>query len=416
MGPSDDYQELRQANQRLSALVELAGLLADPGLEAGVKLQRCLEGLAGLIGAESASLMLVEDDRLSVQAATNPRLMGLSLPLDQDAISTQVLSDGQPVFLRDLAQSPLAGLGRQGDQSSYRTPSLLSLPLMVDDQAVGVLNLGDKAGAEAFERADLELAQDLARHISRQIHFSVLHARLDRAHQEVMAAQQAKDDLMHLIFHDMKAPLTAVKELLRLLGSGRDLGGAERGQYLALAESELEVLWRRVTNLLDLGRMDAGQLPLQSAPLDLAALASEVTERMTVLARPRGVELALDLQARPLPVADEDLVERILVNLLLNAIRHSDPDLDGGGRVRVHVSAGQGSVLFEVADSGPGVDPELGQTVFERHAQGKVNRGTAGLGLYFCRRAARLLGGEVFYVNSPQGGACFSLVLPLAGA
>ncbi|MFH1061009.1 MAG: HAMP domain-containing sensor histidine kinase [Pseudomonadota bacterium] len=416
MGHGNDDYELRQANQRLSALVELAGLLADPGLEAGVKLQRCLEGLAGLIGAESASLMLAEGESLIVQAATNPRLVGLALPLDQDAISTQVLGDCQPVYLRDLGQSPLAGLGRQGDRSFYRTPSLLSLPLMVDGQAVGVLNLGDKAGAAAFDPADLELAQELARHLSRQIHFSVLHARLDQAHQELVAAQQAKDDLLQLIFHDMKAPLTAVKELLRLLGPERETAEAERGQYLALAEAELEVLWRRVTNLLDLNRMDAGQWPLQTAPLDLASLAAEVVERMAVLARPRGVELELTIQARPRPPADEDLVERILVNLLLNAIRHSDPDQDGGGGVRVHLSAGQGSALLEVADSGPGVDPELGPAVFERHAQGRVNRGAAGLGLYFCRRAARLLGGEVYYVNSPQGGARFSLVLPLAEA
>lgn len=415
MNQTGEHRELRLSNQRLSTLMELAGLLADAGLDLGAKLQRCLEGLAGLIGAESASLMLVEDGRLAVRAASNPLLLGLTLALDQDAISTLVLTTGRPICLPDLGRSPLAGLGRQGDRSHYRTASLISLPLLVDGQAVGVLNLGDKAGAEAFDPADLDLALELARHLGRQIHFSALHARLEQAQAELVAAHQAKDDLLHLILHDMKAPLTAVKELLRLLAPERGLAEAERGQYLGLAEAELETLWRRVTNLLDLNRMDAGQLPLQPVPLDLASLAGEVAARMAVLARPRGVELVLDIRDQPRPLADEDLVERILVNLLMNATRHSAPEEGGGGRVSLRLSAGQGSALVEVADSGPGVDPALGPAVFERHRQGRVNRGSAGLGLYFCRRAARLLGGEVFYVNSPGGGARFSLVLPLAG-
>ena len=218
---------------------------------------------------------------------------------------------------------------------------------------------------------------------------------------------------MYLIFHDMKAPLTGVKEILKLLGPDGDLGREEREQFLALADSDLELLWRRITNLLDLNRMDGDQMPVNLVPLDLAALAGESCARLAAVARVRGVELAVTKARRIEVSADEDLVERIVANLVFNALKFSSPEEGGGGRVSLAVAGSGPWALIEVKDSGPGVEPELGETIFERFAQGRVTTGSTGLGLYFCRRAARLLGGEVDYQNRDEGGACFRLKLPL---
>ncbi len=410
-----DLTELAQENQRLSSLVGLAGLLADPALALEDKLERCLKELAWLASAESASLMLVEGGSLVVRAASNPRLLGLATPLERETIATRVVATGQAIHLPDIQESQWRDHCRQGGLSSYRSQSVISLPLMVDGAPVGVLNLTDKLGAPVFDLGDLALAQDLARQISRQVHFCALHQDLARTHARLEAAQRAREDLMHLIFHDMKAPLSAVREALRLLRPGREAEPGSRRQYLALAESELELLWRRVTNLLDLRRMDAAQYPLERLPLDLESLLGEVLARLEPLATLRGVALSGRVEAAPRPLADEDLTERILVNLIGNALTQASPEQGGGGWVRVGLSRESDLARLEVSDSGPGVDPDLGATLFERFVSGGLTPGSSGLGLYFCRRAARLMGGEVFYRNRDGGGADFSLVLPLEG-
>lgn len=404
--------ELWEENQRLQSLVELARTLADPGLTLDAKLQRAVEVLAQLARAERASLMVVEKDRLVVRAATDPRIIGLATPLSESTISTEVLRSGRSVYAKDISDSSFARVCRQGDQSNYRTGSLISLPLAVDQEVVGVLNLADKAGADFFSQEDLTLAQDTARQVANLIHFSVLHARLQEAYQELARTQQAKEDLMYMIFHDMKAPLTGVKEVMRLLGQPEALTPEERQQYLALAEGDLEHLWRRITNLLDLNRMDNDTLPVNPVELDLAALAREAASCLAAVAQVREVEIQVEAPAPVELEGDEDLVERILINLLFNALKFSSPEEGGGGRVLLRVRRQDGDALVEVEDTGPGVDPELGDDIFQRFAQGRPTRGSTGLGLYFCRRAAELLGGEVSYQNLPAGGACFWLRLP----
>lgn len=406
--------------KRLKSLVELGRLLADPEQGLDDKLQAALAVLARQARAEQASIMLLEGERLVVAAATNPRIIGQATPLSQNAISTRVVFDCQPVCLPDLSESPLAELARDGHRSSYRTKSLISLPLTADGVAVGVLNLADKIGGQAFTPADLDMARDLAGQVSRLVHFSALHSRLLEAHRELAREQREKDELLGLIIHDLKAPLTAARQALGLLRPDAVLDREERAQFLALADADLELLWRRVTNLLDLRRMERGVMPLQSAPLNLAAIAAEAVARLTPTARVREVELTVaagaEAEAIPEVMADKDLLERILVNLVFNALKFSSPDEGGGGRVEVRLGLRGSQARLDVIDSGPGVDPALGQAVFQRHVQGAPAQGSSGLGLYFCRRAAGLLGGQVSFVNLEQGGARFTLLLPLARA
>jgi len=413
--PDNSGRNLEEENQRLTALVELGRVLADAGRPLDEKLQQGVEVLARLAGAERSSLMLVEGDELVVRAANRAEVVGMRTALSQSAISTEVARTGRPVFVKDVGQSDFAQVRRQGDQSSYRTASLISLPLTETGHTVGVLNLSDKAGAPHFDDADLALAQDIASQVSRLVHFSAMHSRLEDAYQQLSRAQKAKDDLMYMIFHDMKAPVTGVKEVLGLLGQEGGLEPEEQGQYLALAQADLEQLWRRITNLLDLNRMDAEQLPMNPQPLDMAALAAEAVARLEAVSRIKEVAMVVEApEAGAEALVDEDLAERILVNLLFNALKFSSPEEGGGGRVEVIVSAGEQGVLVEVADTGPGVDPELGDAVFERFVQGKVTTGSTGLGLYFCRRAAELIGGRIAHGPREDGGAVFSLELPSA--
>ena len=407
--------KLEQENRRLRALVEMSRALADPESALTEKLDFCAATLARITGAERASIMLVEGGELVVRAATNPEVLGMASGLAEETISTEVVRTGQPFYARDLGQSPAAGLSRQGDRSSYRTGSVISLPLWDGGKVVGVLNLSDKAEMAFFPEEDLDLAREMAGQLSRQVHFSALHSRLDQAFRELKSAQESKDDLMHLIFHDMKAPITGAKEVLTFLTGQDRAAPGEREKLLGLARSELELLWRRISNLLDLNRMDGGAFPLNQSPFDLGQLAGEVIGRLEVIGLVREVKVELFAEDGPEAVLDEDLVERMLANLLTNAMRVSSPEEGGGGLVKVRVEFDGPRALISVTDTGPGVDPALGRGVFERFVRGGSGRGGSGLGLYFCRRAAWMMGGEVEYQNLDGGGARFWLDLPVAG-
>ncbi len=405
--------ELWEQNQRLSALVALGQALADPGLDLGEKLQACVQVLSRQAQAERASLMLVEGNSLVVRASTNRDILGLSTPLSEQSISTGVVNTGQAFFTRQVSESVRADVRRQGDVSNYRTGSLISLPLTVNSEVVGVLNLSDKDGAEYFDEADLELAQSIAQQVARLVHFSALHERVNLAYTELHEAQRAKDDLMYMIFHDMKAPLTGVKEVIKLLDGDAGLSPDERAQYLAVADRDLELLWRRISNLLDLNRMDSGAMPVDTISLNLCALAREAAGRLAAVGRVLEVEMEIDCPGETMVHADEDLTERIVVNLLFNALKYSSPEEGGGGRLELSVGSESDTARLAVIDSGPGVDESLSQAIFERYTTGGLTKGSSGLGLYFCRQAAGLMGGSVGYQNLSGGGARFTLTLPL---
>ena len=408
------HEDLVRENQRLKSLVELSAHLAGAQGGLGEKLQNCVEVLAGLTNAEKVSLLLLEGDALVVKAASNSGLIGMRTSLEEHTISTDVVKRKAPVYTKAVEDSGYHEVSRQGDVSSYRTGSLISLPLMVKDQVVGVLNLSDKQGASYFDETDLEMAQGIAGQVADQVNFSALHSRLNKAFLDLEASQRAKDDLMYMVFHDMKAPITGVKEILNLMADPAPVSGLESGQLLDLAQSDLELLWRRISNLLDISRMDGGDMPVNPVPLDLAALAKETVGRLMGICRLNQVGIEFDFQGQADARIDEDLVERILVNLLVNAIRASSPEQGGEGRVKLSLDLKDGNAVFLTADSGQGVDPALGDEIFERFAQGRHSKGSSGIGLYFCQRAAGLLGGEVSYQNAGTGGAVFKLRLPLA--
>lgn len=403
-----------EENRRLGALVRLSSTLADSRLDLDVKFTACVETLGDLAGAERTSLMMVEDLELVVRAATNPEIIGLRSPLTAHTISTDVVKSGRAIYITDVGQSDYASARREGDQSTYRTNSLISVPLCDAGTVTGVLNLSDKLGSDSFDRDDFHLAQTIAGQISNLVYFSALHSRLVQAFNELGKANQVKDDLMRMILHGLKAPLTGAKEMVRLAAEEPAEDSGEQRQRLDLAGSELELLWRRVTNLLDLSRMEAGEPSLNREPVNLATLATEARHTLGAMARGKGVKVWLETSGEPTAMADEELAERIVVNLLLNALQVSAPERGGKGEVTIQVNDHDQVASLEVIDSGPGVDTGRLGDPFEAAGHAAPDQPPPGQGLRFSRQAARLMHGEVSFTNLAQGGARFSLTLPAA--
>jgi signal transduction histidine kinase len=223
---------------------------------------------------------------------------------------------------------------------------------------------------------------------------------LDRARQEFIANAS----------HELRTPLFSLGGFVELLGD-EDMDPEVRRDFLAEMDGQIDRLTRLATDLLDLSRLDAGQLEVEIAPFDLAATARVVGEEFRAVAEAAGQELRVEADGPVEAVGDELRAQQIVRALVENAIRHTP----AGTSVAVDVFAEPDGVVLEVRDDGPGIPDEDQRHLFQRFyraAGGKASG--SGLGLAIASELATRLEGSIAVVSRP-GDTVFTLKLPAAG-
>jgi signal transduction histidine kinase len=214
--------------------------------------------------------------------------------------------------------------------------------------------------------------------------------------QDLLTADAQRRDLLANVAHELRTPVAALRAQLENL-----VDGVRPADDPALREvlDEVERLGGLVDDLLGLARAEAGVAPLARAGVPVAALADDVARE--VRAVHPGRDVVVDVPADLVADADPARLRQVLVNLVDNAARHA-PD---GGRVDVRCrDDGDGGLVVEVTDDGPGIPPQEWDTVFERFRRGgSATTGGTGLGLAIARWAVALHGGRIGVVPSPHG-------------
>ncbi|MBI5524493.1 MAG: hypothetical protein HY910_17850 [Desulfarculus sp.] len=231
---------------------------------------------------------------------------------------------------------------------------------------------------------------------------------LTRLRKEVAEAAHlaAVGRLAGSVAHEVRNPLSALRGLVQFLAKGREPGSKE-AEYASVAVSEVDRLERVVSGLLEYTR------PRQPRrfPLDLGESLRGTLDLMADDPRAQGVTMDLEVPEGLPPVqADPDQLRQVLVNLVVNALEA----LDGRGRLLIQAQAKKERVEVKVSDNGPGLPPGDPQQVFDPFFSTR-ERGS-GLGLAIARRIAQAHGGDLQAANAAQGGAVFTLTLPLNGA
>jgi two-component system, NtrC family, sensor histidine kinase KinB len=229
-----------------------------------------------------------------------------------------------------------------------------------------------------------------------------------------IARDQLRNDLTHMIVHDLKNPLTAIQ------------GGVYVMKNL-LAEKEpvalraLDVIGRNATrmqrmvmNLLDIERLEQGKLELATHDIRLKEMLETIIEGQRPAAGERDVELQYDPYLPAVPIkADDNLLERVITNLLSNAIKHTRPN----GKIVIKAEGdARGYLTIRVTDDGDGIDPKYHKKIFERFGQAELRRDghgvDTGLGLTFCKLAVEAHQGRISVESEPGKGATFMVQLP----
>lgn len=225
---------------------------------------------------------------------------------------------------------------------------------------------------------------------------------------------EARSAFVSIVSHELRTPLTAIRGAFELL-SGGHLGEvtADQQRFLAMGVRNLDRLGAILDDLLDLSKIDAGQLSLSCATVELAAVAADVVDTFRQRAVTRGLELELVCDENLAPVwGDAGRLAQVLSNLISNAIKFTP----GPGRIDVAVAQAPEGLVLSVRDTGIGIAPEHQQRVFERFWQVEqpLDRsvGGSGLGLAIARDIIDAHGGSLELTSVPGEGSCFEVFLP----
>lgn len=240
-------------------------------------------------------------------------------------------------------------------------------------------------------------------------------ARDQRAEIErLQEISSVKTQLLNTASHELNTPIAALRLQLHLLKATEADDDPRRRRALELLDRNVERLSVLVKDVLDVARMQSGQLRMRPGPTDLADLAREAVELYAEPARAGGVALVLDAPDRMPMLADGQRVAQVLVNLLSNALKFTP----AGGRVEVSVRAEGAEAVVSVSDSGSGLTPEqmarLFQPFSQVHDTMQAPRGGTGLGLHICRGIVQQHEGRIWAESAGPGrGSTFRFALPL---
>jgi signal transduction histidine kinase len=252
--------------------------------------------------------------------------------------------------------------------------------------------------------------------------FDDMAERLEQAFHRERAMEAGRRELIIAVSHDLRTPLATTRAMVEALADGVVTDPADVQRYLNLILQETRHLGRLVDDLFELSQIESGALRLEAMRVDLSLLISETVSAYQVRAGESGVRLELDTPGNgradsAYVEADPERLQRVLRNILDNALRHTPP----GGTIQVSAAAAPDEAQLSVNDSGPGVGSDELERIFDRFYRGEPSRrrngpisAGAGLGLAIARGLIQAHRGRIWAEHSPLGGMSVQIRLPYA--
>jgi signal transduction histidine kinase len=367
--------------------------------------------LSGLVPFDRTAIVLVDEESATTIATAGRGADEVFPPGAVGPLHGSVLErvlDGQIVVRRDLAESEfpedelLVALGLHSE---------LVAPLLLGTEPIGMLSLS-REGADAFTEEEVELVALLGRLVATAVQ-NIRAYEAERATVEELRRLSAlRADFVSLVSHELRSPLAAVIGAARTLQERREeLTAEQHDQLLSLIAGEAGRLTVLVADVLDTSRIEAGTFSYQFGEVDVASLIEDVVTTASV----RQAEVSVRaVRAEPLPpvAGDRERLRQVLTNLIENALKYSAE----GDTVEVSAQRDNRYVRISVSDRGPGIPGDQQQLIFQKFGRAGVEGGSkpgTGLGLFIARSIAEAHGGTLTVQSRRDGGATFTLSLPL---
>lgn len=229
--------------------------------------------------------------------------------------------------------------------------------------------------------------------------------------EQIKSIDQFRQELIANVSHDLRTPLAIMQGYVEtLMMKADDLPPSERNRYLQIVLNSSDRLSNLVSQLFEYSKLEAKQIEPQKEPFFIEELAQDIYAKYQMLAAEKNIQLKLETtQDLPLVFADVGLVERVLQNLLDNALKFTPEQ----GEVTIHLAADDQHVAVQVKDSGPGIDEAQQAYIFDRYhrAPAERNKGT-GLGLAIVKKILEIHNSTIKVISQPNQGATFYFQLP----
>jgi PAS domain S-box-containing protein len=238
-----------------------------------------------------------------------------------------------------------------------------------------------------------------------------LQLALEHRYEELQRLQGMRDGLVHMIVHDLRSPLTSVMGYLDLLRAIGTAPAEKRLKFIDAAHSGASQMAEMISSLLDINRLEAGEMPVDRQSVDLCAVAEEALQSLGGLTIGRNVTQNAP-EGPVMSNCDPALIRRVIGNLLGNALKFTP----ASGAITITVSRADGRPRIEVADTGPGIPPDFIGRVFDKFSQAGEGlarkRYSTGLGLAFCKLAVEAHGESIGVSSEVGTGSRFWFQLP----
>jgi signal transduction histidine kinase len=323
-------------------------------------------------------------------------ITGLAAQTQLTVVSPDVHSDDRFAWIRGVDQA--------------RFTSMCSVPLVWEEQVVGVLNV-QTVEARDFTPADIGFLEALAGLLAGMVEKSRLHAEAEAQLDQLRAIDEARANLVAVVTHALRTPLAVVRAYVELLGNeARTAGSAEAESWEREALTQVERLDETVDSILQSLRV-MPSAPAELVPVDLAAEVAGVTGELAPMLRGRALETTFGDQ--PLvALASAEMLHRLLGYLLENASKYAPP----GGSIDIYGWREAGSAYLAVTDDGPGIPEAWRERIFEPFVRLDDSPRGAGIGLFAARRLARSMDGELTVEPREPHGSQFVLRLKYVGS
>jgi GAF domain-containing protein/response regulator RpfG family c-di-GMP phosphodiesterase len=352
------------------------------------------------------------------------------VPISGNPVLQQLVTTQQPVVIDDLAMTP----EMKGFDLPFRKPAraLLVVPLLADGattSANGAATPGASAGESPgrasgriigsitlrqtyrprrWLQSEIDLAQGVAAQAAIAVQQSRLYQKTRQQAERLIELDRQKTEFFQNISHEFRTPLTlTIGPLETVVEHKQDLPYEQC--LIALRNSRR--LLRLVNQLLDLHRLDAGRMQASFRPCDLVRFIGQIVEAFRPYCEKKHISLLTELTPCPVVYLDLEKFDKVLYNLLSNAMKFTDP----GGRITVKIEPAGDHVRLQVVDTGIGIKKEQVPHLFERfrQAEGSVNRSYegSGLGLALVKELVELHGGQISVESVYSEGTTFSVWL-----
>jgi K+-sensing histidine kinase KdpD len=373
--------------------------------------------------AKAPKILIVDDDERNVrlmESILTANKYDVVKAYDGEQALKRVSDELPDLLLLDAMMPKVNGyevcLRLKKHPETQLVPIIMVTALNALEDKVQALEIGaDDFLAKPINRLEL-LAKMRSVLRAKSLHDEIVRtkAELEAKNQELLELEHLKESLMQMIVHDLKNPLTGIMGNIELLmRKSGNTDESKRSNLLLKCRDSSNRLLKMIMDLLDISKLEEDKMELQWSRFDMTGVVKEALKELRGVCEVEKKTLVFEHENDSFDVtADRELLQRVIGNLLNNAIKYSPESTE----IRIEIGHGERETTVTVADQGHGIPPEYHERIFEKFAQVDVkksgHKADRGLGLTFCKMAVEAHGGRIWVESAESAGSRFSFTLP----